>query len=109
MLGPCDHGRRRAARAREDDDGCRDHGRAVAAYVGQRHGSEVMSRIAAPMVGGRLPRLSEVVIPAIYALVKTWELQRAAPPPEEQGRRVAGVPTKASEPDGADYEVVIRA
>jgi Cu(I)/Ag(I) efflux system membrane protein CusA/SilA len=39
-------------------------------------GSEVMSRIAAPMVGGMISStvLTLVVIPAIYALVKEWTL-----------------------------------
>jgi Cu(I)/Ag(I) efflux system membrane protein CusA/SilA len=41
-------------------------------------GSEVMSRIAAPMVGGMISStvLTLVVIPAIYALVKQWRLSR---------------------------------
>ncbi len=41
-------------------------------------GSEVMSRIAAPMVGGMISStvLTLAVIPAIYALVKQWELAR---------------------------------
>ncbi len=41
-------------------------------------GSEVMSRIAAPMVGGMLSStvLTLAVIPAIYALVKEWRLVR---------------------------------
>jgi copper/silver efflux system protein len=41
-------------------------------------GSEVTSRIAAPMVGGMVSStvLTLVVIPAIYALVKQWRLQR---------------------------------
>jgi len=41
-------------------------------------GSEVMSRIAAPMVGGMLSStvLTLAVIPAIYGLVKQWRLQR---------------------------------
>ena len=39
-------------------------------------GSEVMSRIAAPMVGGMISStiLTLIVIPAIYALVKEWRL-----------------------------------
>ena len=39
-------------------------------------GSEVMSRIAAPMVGGMISStvLTLAVIPAIYALVKGWRL-----------------------------------
>ena len=44
-------------------------------------GSEVMSRIAAPMVGGMISStvLTLVVIPALYALVKQWQLRRAVP------------------------------
>jgi Cu(I)/Ag(I) efflux system membrane protein CusA/SilA len=40
-------------------------------------GSEVMSRIAAPMVGGMISStvLTLMVIPAIYALVKEWRLE----------------------------------
>jgi Cu(I)/Ag(I) efflux system membrane protein CusA/SilA len=43
-------------------------------------GSEVMSRIAAPMVGGMISStvLTLGVIPALYALVKQWQLRRAA-------------------------------
>ena len=43
-------------------------------------GSEVMRRIAAPMVGGMVSAtlLTLVVIPAIYALVKEWGIRRAA-------------------------------
>lgn len=42
-------------------------------------GSEVMSRIAAPMVGGMISStiLTLAVIPAIYALVKEWQLRRS--------------------------------
>jgi Cu(I)/Ag(I) efflux system membrane protein CusA/SilA len=41
-------------------------------------GSEVMRRIAAPMVGGMVSSvfLTLIVIPALYALVKEWELRR---------------------------------
>ncbi len=41
-------------------------------------GSEVMSRIAAPMVGGMLSStvLTLAVIPAIYAMVKQWRIRR---------------------------------
>ena len=41
-------------------------------------GSEVMSRIAAPMVGGMVSStvLTLGVIPALYALVKQWRLKR---------------------------------
>jgi Cu(I)/Ag(I) efflux system membrane protein CusA/SilA len=39
-----------------------------------------MSRIAAPMVGGMISStvLTLAVIPALYALVKEWEIRRAA-------------------------------
>ncbi|HET8747174.1 MAG TPA: efflux RND transporter permease subunit [Ramlibacter sp.] len=45
---------------------------------GSGTGSEVMSRIAAPMVGGMISStvLTLVVIPALYGLVKEWELRR---------------------------------
>jgi copper/silver efflux system protein len=41
-------------------------------------GSEVMSRIAAPMVGGMISStvLTLAVIPALYALVKQWRLNK---------------------------------
>src|SRR5574337_223608 len=44
-------------------------------------GSEVMRRIAAPMVGGMVSStvLTLGVIPALYALVKQWQLRREAP------------------------------
>jgi len=46
--------------------------------LGSGAGSEVMSRIAAPMVGGMISStvLTLAVIPAIYALVKQWRLRR---------------------------------
>ena len=42
-------------------------------------GSEVMRRIATPMIGGMISStvLTLIVIPAIYALIKQWELSRA--------------------------------
>lgn len=45
---------------------------------GSGTGSEVMSRIAAPMVGGMISStvLTLAVIPAIYALVKQWRMKR---------------------------------
>ncbi|HEX7438236.1 MAG TPA: efflux RND transporter permease subunit, partial [Caldimonas sp.] len=45
---------------------------------GSGTGSEVMSRIAAPMVGGMISStvLTLCVIPALYALVKQWQLGR---------------------------------
>jgi Cu(I)/Ag(I) efflux system membrane protein CusA/SilA len=44
-------------------------------------GSEVMQRIAVPMIGGMLSStvLTLVVIPAIYAIVKGWGLDRGRP------------------------------
>ncbi|GAB4472600.1 MAG: CusA/CzcA family heavy metal efflux RND transporter [Burkholderiaceae bacterium] len=54
-------------------------------------GSEVMRRIAAPMVGGMISStvLTLAVIPAIYALVMQWRMNRAptvegSSPPKEQ-------------------------
>ena len=43
-------------------------------------GSEVMRRIAVPMVGGMVSStiLTLLVIPAIYAIAKGWQVQRAA-------------------------------
>lgn len=45
---------------------------------GSGTGSEVMRRIAAPMVGGMVSStiLTLIVIPAIYALVKEWETRK---------------------------------
>ncbi|QDF98378.1 CusA/CzcA family heavy metal efflux RND transporter [Azoarcus sp. DD4] len=42
-------------------------------------GAEVMSRIAAPMVGGMISStvLTLAVIPALYAVVKEWQLRRS--------------------------------
>ena len=44
-------------------------------------GSEVMRRIAAPMVGGMISStlLTLIVIPAIYALVEGWRMHRRDP------------------------------
>ena len=43
-------------------------------------GSEVMQRIAVPMIGGMISStiLTLVVIPAIYGLIKGWRLPAAA-------------------------------
>ena len=43
-------------------------------------GSEVMQRIAVPMIGGMMSStvLTLLVIPALYALVKGWNLQPAS-------------------------------
>ena len=52
-------------------------------------GSEVMQRIAVPMIGGMVSStvLTLLVIPAIYGLVKGWRL-----PPAEETNRVAVQP-----------------
>src|SRR4029079_19207129 len=44
-------------------------------------GSEVMQRIAVPMIGGMVSStiLTLVVIPAIYGIIKGWSLPRAKP------------------------------
>ena len=46
---------------------------------GAETGSQVMKRIAAPMVGGLVSStvLTLVILPAIYAIWKQWELRRA--------------------------------
>lgn len=53
-------------------------------------GSEVMQRIAVPMVGGMVSStlLTLLVIPAIYALVKAWNIEKA-----EDAQREATVTT----------------
>ncbi|MFN7573187.1 MAG: efflux RND transporter permease subunit [Betaproteobacteria bacterium] len=56
-------------------------------------GSEVMRRIAAPMIGGMISStlLTLVVIPALYSLLLQWRLRRDYPlPPGEGGRAAAG-------------------
>ncbi|GHL90244.1 hypothetical protein ECZU38_03180 [Escherichia coli] len=53
------------------DDGGGDYRRSAADSVGNGAGSEVMSRIAAPMIGGMItaPLLSLFIIPAAYKLM----------------------------------------
>ncbi len=74
------------ARAAQDDDGRRNHGRAVADPLEPGTGSEEMRRIAVPMVGGMISStiLTLLVIPAIYEIVKGWRL------PQEGARSVTG-------------------
>jgi copper/silver efflux system protein len=50
--------------------------------LGGGTGSEVMRRIAAPMVGGMItaPLLSMLVLPAAYLLLHRRELQKASKP-----------------------------
>ncbi len=52
-------------------------------------GSEVMRRIAVPMVGGMVSStlLTLLVIPAIYAIVKGWRLPRRSATPVPAGQR----------------------
>ncbi|WP_413989761.1 efflux RND transporter permease subunit [Labrys okinawensis] len=47
-------------------------------------GSEIMQRIAVPMIGGMVSStlLTLIVIPAIYSLVKGWRLRSSAPESE---------------------------
>ena len=54
-------------------------------------GSELMRRIAVPMVGGMVSStiLTLLVIPAIYALVKRWQLSRI-PVSRSAAKRRAG-------------------
>jgi Cu(I)/Ag(I) efflux system membrane protein CusA/SilA len=45
-------------------------------------GSEVMQRIAVPMIGGMVSStlLTLIVIPAVYGLIKGWQLPTATAP-----------------------------
>jgi Cu(I)/Ag(I) efflux system membrane protein CusA/SilA len=54
----------------------------VPILVGAGTGSEIMQRIAAPMVGGMItaPLLSMFVAPAAYLLLRRRELRRAGRP-----------------------------
>jgi Cu(I)/Ag(I) efflux system membrane protein CusA/SilA len=55
--------------------------------IGHGAGSEVMSRIAAPMIGGMLtaPLLSMLVIPAGYLLLRRRRLASPSPTASNQG------------------------
>ena len=59
-------------------------------------GSEVMQRIAVPMIGGMVSStvLTLVVIPAVYALVKGWRCRRATNPRRRpsRSRHITGPP-----------------
>jgi copper/silver efflux system protein len=61
-------------------------------------GSEVMQRIAVPMIGGMMSSsvLTLVVIPAIYGLVKGWRL------PRKQARRSEDALERAALPEAAE-------
>jgi copper/silver efflux system protein len=54
-------------------------------------GSEVMQRIAVPMIGGMISStlLTLVVIPAVYGIVKGWNLARVGSPVKQVGRMSA--------------------
>jgi len=67
-------------------------------------GSEVMQRIAVPMIGGMVSStvLTLVVIPAIYALVKGWSLPTA---PLERLPSFRAGQTAASRIDAGDLIV----
>jgi Cu(I)/Ag(I) efflux system membrane protein CusA/SilA len=59
-------------------------------FLGRGAGSEIMSRIAAPMVGGMIsaPLLSLFVIPVLYLLLRRREAKRILHPPStEEGNR----------------------
>jgi len=66
-------------------------------------GSEVMRRIAAPMVGGMISStvLTLIVIPAIYALVKQWTLGRERRRAERAAASTAP-PSHAAQPAAGD-------
>ena len=66
-------------------------------------GSEVMRRIAAPMVGGMISStvLTLIVIPAIYALVKQWTLERERRRAERAAASTAP-PSHAAQPAAGD-------
>ena len=75
----CDSRGRGASSPSQGDDGRRRHRRAAADHVGSGTGSEVMSRIAAPMVGGMVtaPLLSMLVVPAAWYLLHRRRAARA--------------------------------
>jgi Cu(I)/Ag(I) efflux system membrane protein CusA/SilA len=59
-------------------------------------GSEVMRRIAVPMVGGMLSStiLTLIVIPAIYAIIKGWQLPRTTAEARAADRRPVPSPAE---------------
>jgi Cu(I)/Ag(I) efflux system membrane protein CusA/SilA len=60
-------------------------------------GSEVMQRIAVPMIGGMVSStlLTLIVIPAVYGLVKGWRLPRSATSAPIGARQLPEVPEAA--------------
>jgi copper/silver efflux system protein len=65
--------------------------------VGVGAGSEVMQRIAAPMIGGMItaPLLSMLVVPAAYLLIVRWRLKKVEAAPSASGVTPPGDPTTA--------------
>ena len=53
---------------------------------GTETGSEIMKRIAAPMVGGLISStvLTLVIIPAVYDIWKRWEMGQTAVSSDEE-------------------------
>ena len=66
----------------------------VPVMIGSGTGSEVMQRIAAPMVGGMItaPLLSMFVVPAVYLLMRRRQLRASARLPSVDGSRDGKVP-----------------
>ena len=62
-------------------------------------GSEIMQRIAVPMIGGMISStlLTLVVIPAIYGLVKGWRLPASAMVPQAGDKSRAEALSEAAE------------
>jgi len=75
--------RRRVARTAEDSDGRGDPGRLVPLFIGSGAGSEVMQRIAVPMIGGKVtvPLFSMLIIPAAYRLLCRRRIARSRSTP----------------------------
>ena len=66
----------------------------VPVMIGSGTGSEVMQRIAAPMVGGMItaPLLSMFVVPAVYLLMRRRQLRAMAAAATIDGSRGDKVP-----------------
>ena len=69
-------------------------------------GSEVMQRIAVPMIGGMISStiLTLIVIPAVYALIKGFGLRRGpgAEVPEAKPDGAAGLMDRSDRPQAAE-------
>ena len=70
----------------------------VPIFIGAGTGSEVMQRIAAPMVGGMVtaPLLSMFVVPAIYRLMRKRGRGAAGQPPADRGNASARDPASSA-------------